>query len=181
MSSSRFLVRIALAGTMVLLAACEAPVAEAPPDPIQRGGYLVGLMGCNDCHTPGYFLGMPDQTRFLGGSDVGFLMPGLGYFYGPNLTPDVDTGLGSWSEDQIITTLRTGVRPDGRQLAPIMPWMAFASLTDEDANAIAAYLKSIPAVSNQAPPPTGIGQPAPAPYMEIIFPPPPAEEPPPAP
>jgi hypothetical protein len=45
-------------------------------------------MGCNDCHTPGYFFGKPDMARFLGGSEVGFEIPGLGVFHGPNLTPD---------------------------------------------------------------------------------------------
>jgi mono/diheme cytochrome c family protein len=160
-----------------LLAGCEAPeeqaaatMTKAQMDPVTRGQYLVSIAGCNDCHTPGYFFGMPDFDRMLGGSDVGFAMPGVGYFYGPNLTPDMETGIGSWSEDQIVTALRTGTRPDGRVLAPIMPWMGFSNLTDEDAYAIAAYLKSIPAVANRAPPPTGEGEMPPAPYMNIIDP-----------
>src|SRR5687768_10095929 len=111
---------------------------------ILRGKYLVTLGLCTDCHTPGYFFGKPDAGRFLGGSEVGFEIPGLGVFHGPNLTPDMETGLGSWTEEQIVTAFTTGKRPDGRELAPIMPWRAFANLTPADKTAIAAYLKSLP-------------------------------------
>lgn len=121
----------------------------------ERGKYLVALGGCNDCHTPGNFLGKPDFAHALSGSEVGFEIPGMGVFHGPNLTPDKVTGLGDWSEEQIVTTLRTGRRPDGRMLAPAMPWMAFSVLTDADAYAIAAYLKSLPAVANKVPGPFG--------------------------
>jgi hypothetical protein len=62
-----------------------------------RGKYLVEFGGCNDCHTPGYFLGKADTSRYLGGSDVGFEVPD-GVYVGPNLTPDKETGLGSWSK-----------------------------------------------------------------------------------
>ena len=123
--------------------------------PLERGKYLVTLGGCVDCHTPGYFFGKPDKDRPLAGSEVGFEMPGLGVFYGSNLTPDRETGLGSWTTDQIVNALRTGVRPDGRILAPIMPWPHFASLTTSDAQAIALYLKNIPAVKNKVPGPFG--------------------------
>jgi mono/diheme cytochrome c family protein len=122
---------------------------------IERGKYLVGLAGCNDCHTPGYFFGKPDMKRYLGGSEVGFEIPNLGVFHGPNLTQDKETGLGTWSDEQIVAAIRTGVRPDGRILAPIMPWRAFASLTDADAKAIVAYLKSLPLVENKVPGPFG--------------------------
>jgi mono/diheme cytochrome c family protein len=131
----------------------EAQAADR--DEILRGKYLVTQGLCTDCHTPGYFFGKPDAARFLGGSEVGFEIPGLGVFHGPNLTPDNETGLGTWSKQDIVTVLRTGVRPDGRELAPIMPWRAFAELTEGDREAIAAYLKSVPAVSNKVPGPFG--------------------------
>ncbi len=131
--------------------------ARADDDAVARGKYLVTIAGCNDCHTPGYFFGKPDMTRYLGGSDVGFEIPGLGVFVGPNLTPDKETGIGNWSTDQIITALQTGERPDGRMLAPIMPWHAFANLTKEDVSAIAAFLKSLPPVSHKVPDPVGPG------------------------
>ena len=104
-------------------------------------------------HTPGYFFGKPDMSRFLGGSDVGFEIPGLGVFPGRNITPDKETGIGSWTPEQIVVAIQTGQRPDGRTLAPIMPWHAFAHLTADDAMAIAAFLQSVKPVSNQIPDP----------------------------
>ncbi|HVT55491.1 MAG TPA: cytochrome c [Xanthobacteraceae bacterium] len=129
--------------------------ASAQTAEIKRGKYLVTLGNCNDCHTPGHFFGKPDKARLLGGSEVGFEIPGLGTFYGPNLTPDRETGLGQWSAEDIVKAIRTGERPDGRILAPIMPWQAFANLTDADAHAIAAFLKSLPPVKNKVPGPFG--------------------------
>lgn len=126
--------------------------ADAQTD---RGKYLVTVAGCSDCHTPGSLLGNPDMTKFLGGSDVGFAIPGLGVFVGRNLTPDKETGLGSWTRAQIVTAFTTGVRPDGRILAPIMPWQGLAHLTKSDATAIAAYLKSLPPVKHAVAGPFG--------------------------
>jgi mono/diheme cytochrome c family protein len=150
-----------------------APIAHAmAADPaIERGKYLVNLGGCHDCHTPGYFLGKPDDARYLGGSEVGFEMPGLGVFHGPNLTPDKATGLGNWTDTQIVTALQTGVRPDGRVLAPIMPWHALAQLTKQDIDAIVAYLRSVPAVSNKVPGPFGPNE-QPTSFVMKIVPPP---------
>jgi mono/diheme cytochrome c family protein len=122
---------------------------------VDRGKYLVAVTGCSDCHTPGTFLGKPDMSRFLSGSDVGFAIPNLGVFPGRNLTPDRDTGLGNWTDQQIITAITTGVRPDGRTLAPIMPWRDFANLSPDDAKAIVAYLRTIPAIKNAVPGPFG--------------------------
>jgi mono/diheme cytochrome c family protein len=122
---------------------------------LQHGKYLVTVMGCSDCHTPGSFLGHPDMTRFLGGSDVGFSIPGLGVFVGRNLTPDAETGLGKWTTQQVVTAFTTGVRPDGRILAPIMPYDDFKSLTKADALAIGAYLKSLKPVKHAVPGPFG--------------------------
>lgn len=135
-----------------------------------RGKYLVQLGGCTDCHTPGHFLGRPDMARFLGGSDVGIEVPGLGIFVPPNLTPDNDTGLGTWTKDEIVTAIRTGVRPDGRILAPIMPWRGYASLTDSDAAAIAEYLRSLPPVTNKVPGPFGPDEKPPM-FRKTILPP----------
>jgi mono/diheme cytochrome c family protein len=129
--------------------------AAADDAQVARGKYLVNLAACSDCHTPGSFLGHPDMTRYLGGSDVGFALPGLGVFVGRNLTPDKETGLGGWTRAQIITAITSGARPDGRQLAPIMPWMAYAQLAPADAEAIAAYLQSLPAVQHKVEGPFG--------------------------
>ncbi|HZI88914.1 MAG TPA: c-type cytochrome [Candidatus Polarisedimenticolia bacterium] len=117
---------------------------------LARGKYLVQITGCNDCHTPGYFYGAPDTTRLLSGSELGWKGP-WGVSYARNLTPDPSTGIGPWTESDIVTAVRTGKRPDGRQLMPPMPWPDFAALTDEDAGAIAKYLKSIPPVTHKVP------------------------------
>nr|WP_225874058.1 c-type cytochrome [Terrihabitans soli] len=138
-------------------------------DKIERGAYLARIMDCGGCHTPGVFAGKPDFGRMLGGSEIGFNLPGLGIFYPPNLTPDA-TGLGAWSEDQIVIAVRTGVRPDGRALAPVMPWHSYAALTDEDAGALAAYLKSLTPVKNQVPAPVAADGKATAPYLTVVAP-----------
>lgn len=137
---------------------------------IKRGEYLVTLGGCDHCHTPGYFFGKPDKARPLAGSEVGFAIPGLGTFHGPNLTPDPETGLGAWSADEIVAAITKGQRPDGRILAPIMPWHSFASLTRQDAYAIAAFLKKIPPVRNKVPGPFGPNE-SPTSFVMKIVPP----------
>src|SRR5574337_723072 len=124
-------------------------IAAADDAQLARGRYLVGIAGCSDCHTPGGMLGDPDMKRYLGGSDVGFSIPGQGVFVGQNLTPDMETGLGKWTDQQIVTAIRKGKRPDGSELSGVMPYGSFARLTDEDAFAIAAFLKSLPPVSNK--------------------------------
>lgn len=124
-----------------------ATVAATDQDPVARGRYLTTIMSCGDCHTPGTLYGAPDTTRHLSGSELGWVGP-WGVVYARNLTPD-STGLGSWTAEQIVHALRTGNTPDGRQLAPIMPWMNFTNLSDADANAIAAYLKSLPPISHR--------------------------------
>lgn len=132
--------------------------ATADDAQITRGEYLVTIGGCNDCHTPGYFFGKPDMSRFLGGSDVGFEIPGVGVVVGRNITPDKETGIGSWTAEQIVTAVQSGQRPDGRVLAPIMPWHAFAQLTADDAMAIAKFLQSVKPVNNKVPDPVKPGE-----------------------
>ena len=136
----------------------------------QRGEYLVTIMDCTGCHTPGTFLGKPDMQRPLAGSEVGFQIPGLGIFYPPNLTPDPETGLGKWSEADIIKGVRTGVRPDGRQLVPVMPYHSYGKLTDVDAKAVASYLKSLKPVQNKVPGPTGPNEKPTAAYLSVVMP-----------
>lgn len=159
-----------LSGAALLLVALLAAWPAAADEKIERGKYLVNFGGCFDCHTPGYFFGKPDMARFLGGSEVGFEIPGMGVFYGPNLTPDPETGLGTWSEAEIVTALQIGKRPDGRELAPIMPWRSLAKLTKADAEAIAAYLKSLPIVKNKVPGPYGPGEKPASFIMKIVAP-----------
>ena len=156
--------------------------AAATQSPVDRGRYLVTLGGCHDCHTPKIFGPAgpePDMTRQLSGHPptdktppvpAGLLGPdgwgavGSNHFTGwggpwgisfaRNLTPDVATGLGSWTEDMFIKTLRDGKHQgEGRPLLPPMPWQMYRQATDEDLKAIWAFLRSIPAVNNAVPEP----------------------------
>ena len=151
--------RVTLLWSMALLAGASLAMPlcahAADKHQIARGKYLVTFGSCTDCHTPGSFFGKPDMSKYLGGSDVGFAIPHLGVFVGPNLTPDKATGLGNWTTAQIVNAFTKGQTPQGRTLAPVMPWHAYANLTKSDALAIAAYLKSLPAVSHQVPGPFG--------------------------
>ena len=137
---------------------------------VARGQYLVTIGGCNDCHTPGTFYGAPDMTRMLSGSELGWTGP-WGTSYAANLTPDPSTGIGSYSEDDIVTALRQGHKKSGAAILPPMPWPNYAHLTDEDAYAVAAFLKSIPPVVHAVPKNLPPGKKAPA---ALAFPPPPA-------
>ncbi len=158
------------AAILSLLCPIALPAAAKAATDIERGRYLVTIGLCNDCHTPGFLLGKPDNERFLGGSEVGFEVPGEGVVVGRNLTPDKETGIGEWTEAQIAHTIRTGERPDGRILSTMMPWQAFASLSDEDAHSIAAYLKTLKPVRNEIPGPFGPGEKVPV-YMFRVLPP----------
>ena len=123
---------------------------KASMTPVERGEYLTVIMGCHDCHTPGGLYGAPDFRRALAGSELGWKGP-WGVSYASNLTPDSATGLGTWTEEEIIRALQAGVGKDGGPVAPPMPWPNFARLTRDDVTAIVAYLKSIPAVAHEVP------------------------------
>jgi mono/diheme cytochrome c family protein len=112
-------------------------------------------VGCGDCHTPGHFFGKPDLSRALSGSEVGFEVPQLGVFYGSNLTPDKETGLGNWSVAEIVAAFTRGITPDNRELSPAMPWRGFSAMTAADANSIAEYLKTLKPIKNAVPGPFG--------------------------
>lgn len=149
----------------------HATAAPTTADTLARGKYLARIMGCQDCHTPGFFYGSPDMTRELSGSEVGWQGP-WGVSYARNLTPDPETGLGNWSREQIVTAIRNGQRPDGTPILPPMPWPNFSVLTDEDAYALAAYLQSLPPVVHHVPDRVAPGQ-KPAGSV-LVIPPPPA-------
>jgi mono/diheme cytochrome c family protein len=166
---------LAVMGATVALISCAktgggGAAAMTPEQKIARGRYISQISACNDCHTPGGLYGAPDTTRLLSGSELGWQGP-WGVSYPRNLTPDPETGIGSWTEEQIMTAFRTGHRPDGSPLLPPMPWPMYAHLSDEDAAALAAYLKSIPPVKHKAPAVIPPGQPATGPML--TFPPPP--------
>jgi hypothetical protein len=95
-----------------------------------------------------------------------------GVTFASNLTPDTDTGLGYWSEDEIVKAFRSGVKNDGSPVLPPMPWQDFSALTESDAHAIAAYLMSLPPVKHKVPDALPPGKPYTGAVIE--FPPPPA-------
>ena len=121
---------------------------------VRRGRYLVtAVAGCADCHSPqktpndpqwlaGYISGTPGQPFEVG--------PGY-KIYPANLTPDEDTGIGSWTPRQIFNALRQGVDNEGHVLCPPMPWPYYRNMSARDTWAIVAYLKSLTPVSNQVP------------------------------
>jgi len=150
MQLNQMLTRVAAGAAAAMLASACAPSHDAQ---VARGEYLVRVMGCTDCHTPGGLTPKPDMKRFLAGSDADYVVPGLGTFTPPNLTPDKATGLGSWTADQIVTAITKGARPDGRILGPPMPVQDFKNLSNSDAYAVAAYLQSLPPVSHRVPGP----------------------------
>jgi mono/diheme cytochrome c family protein len=147
---------------------------------VKRGEYLVTVGGCHDCHTPhvshpelgllvpdmsrmlmGQPAGGPGPASALTGQDIGIIGPGFtsfrlpfGVVYAANLTPDENTGLGRWTDEQFIQSMRTGMKmgiAGGAPILPPMPWPNFARMTDEDLRAIHAYLRSIPPIANAVP------------------------------
>lgn len=155
----------------------QAPPAEAgaefSAEQVQRGRYLVGLLGCGSCHTNGALVGEPVAGQLLAGSDVGIAysnplaVANPGVVYPANITPDMETGIGAWSTAQIVAMLRTGMNDHSSQTLPVMPWPAYANILDEDAFAIAAYLKSLAPVRHRVPLNVRPGTPAPAPFVHF--------------
>ncbi len=120
----------------------------APPDlpglddPLARGRYLTQIADCEPCHT------VPDGRPFAGGRAF---KTQFGTLYSPNITPDVATGIGGWTDEQFLEAMHQGVRPDGSRLYPAFPYAAYTFLTDTDVLAIKQYLATLPAVA-QSPP-----------------------------
>ncbi|MBK9927270.1 MAG: hypothetical protein IPP66_18530 [Anaerolineales bacterium] len=126
-------------------------VAPEASDKAARGAYLVNsVMGCTDCHTPvDPATGAPILDKYLAGRQP-YEGP-WGIVYGGNITPDKETGIGKWTDEEVKRALISGTGRDGRRLI-LMPWYVYTSLTAEDADAVVYYLKNgLPAVSNKIP------------------------------
>lgn len=140
---------------------------------VEHGEYLVNLLGCGRCHTEGYLLGHQPTAPHLAGSSVGIAYsggsdePNPGLVFAPNLTPDDDTGIGRWSRRDIIRALATGVGTDGHQRLPVMPWPSYGALKNDDLEAVAAYLESLPPVRREIPDTTMTGDPIRHPYVRF--------------
>lgn len=148
-------------------------VSNADNPDVQRGRYLVSLLGCASCHTDGALLGAPDNERSLAGSRVGIAIsdpmrdryPAI--IYPPNITPHDDSGIGAWTQAELVRLLRGGMNRHGGRALPIMPWQNYARLDESDALAIARYLQNIEAVDHRVPRRVREGTPAPAPYIHV--------------
>ncbi|HET9992290.1 MAG TPA: cytochrome c, partial [Kofleriaceae bacterium] len=130
----------------------NAPDVKA--DTLPHGEYLATLMLCAHCHqTPGKD-GPPRRDHlFSGGLDMTIAALGTGKLYAPNITPDAETGLGTWTEEQLFTTIKTMVRPNGRRIAPPMSMLqaGWSQMTDADLHAVAAFVHQVPAIKNKVP------------------------------
>ncbi len=116
---------------------------------LERGAYLVNVVGaCGNCHSPVDANGNRSGPALSGGPAL--LSPAF-EAYAPNITSDPRTGIGTWSEDQIVTALREGRTPDGHVLRPPMPVPLYRSISDDDVHAIAAYLKMLPPTERETP------------------------------
>lgn len=134
-------------GMAILIAATHAH-AETP---VERGEYLVNtIAACGNCHTPYGPDGKPRTDQALAGMPEWYLAEPFDLNV-PNITPDETTGIGHWTDEEIITAIREGVRPDGRVLGPPMPFLLYRDISDRDVRAIVAYLRSIPAIENPVP------------------------------
>jgi mono/diheme cytochrome c family protein len=154
--------------------------ASTSADRVARGAYLVNAMGCHDCHTP-WKMGPKgpemDMSRALTGHPEDVTMPPVpalpagpwigvssatntafagpwGVSFTANLTPDKETGLGDWTEEQFIATMRTGKHQGkGRPVLPPMPYFMVGALNDAEIKALWAYLQSLAPVKNRVPQP----------------------------
>ncbi len=132
-------------------------VAPADRGQVERGQYLVQLLGCGACHTDGALIGAPDADRLLAGSRVGIAYTSPlehrnpGVIYPANITPDMETGIGGRSNEQIANSIRAGIGGHGSARIETMPWQGYALLTDDDLNSIVSYLRSIPPVEHRVP------------------------------
>ena len=183
MKQARPIFGLVLLATIVLtlvLPSCTTTSKE--PSLVERGKYLVMAGSCNDCHSPKIFTAMGpvvDTTRLLSGHPANSPLPEIpkgvigptqwgalttndltawagpwGVSFAYNLTPDMKTGLGGWTEDLFIQTLRKGkFMGASRDILPPMPWQTIGQMSDDDLKAIFAYLKSLPPIENPIPPP----------------------------
>ena len=170
---------------LVIVTGCRS-VTPTPADeaqtPVARGERLANVLGCHDCHTPKTMTAKgpePDMARALIGHPEASNLPApptlpagpwivsttwdltawsgpWGVSYAINLTPDQDTGIGIWTEEMFIASMRTGMHmgeASSRPILPPMPWQDLKHLTDDELKALFAYLRSLPPTKNRVPDP----------------------------
>ncbi|MBX7201220.1 MAG: cytochrome c, partial [Rhodospirillaceae bacterium] len=127
-------------------AAAPSDMTPQTDEKVEKGKYLAAAGNCISCHT------RKGGEEFAGGLE--FHSP-VGSIHSTNITPDAETGIGKWSEDDFIKAMHDGVAPGGRHLFPAFPYTAFTKVTDDDVKAIYAYLKTVKPVK-YTPPSNGI-------------------------
>jgi hypothetical protein len=173
-----------LASSIVFFISCENQQTKTEmteKEMIEHGKYLVTAGGCDDCHTPKIFGPNgpePDMSKRLSGHPAGTVILPVDtsligqyyYFYadltaiiGPwgvsftaNLTPDNETGIGTWQPEMFVNAMRTGKHlgvADGRPILPPMPWQNLAQLSEEDLKSIFMFFKTLPPIKNKVPDP----------------------------
>jgi mono/diheme cytochrome c family protein len=148
---------ITAVGWQVVLGPDARPVTdrkfEATEASLARGKYLVeGPAACFHCHSE-HDMSKPDGPIIEAKKGAGWSLPipDLNNIAARNITPDRETGIGDWTDDEIARAIQEGVRKDGTALFPIMPYQSFAKLDEEDLASIVVYLRTIPAVKNVVP------------------------------
>jgi mono/diheme cytochrome c family protein len=159
--------------TLVTATPDPLPVPPEEQAAIAQGRYMVTLMACGSCHTDGALIGRPNAARLLAGSTVGIAysnpmatrFPGV--VFPGNITPDDETGIGRWSVQDLVRMLQSGMDTHSQQSLPVMPWPSYVNLSDDDATAIALYLKSLSPVRHQVPGNVVPGEPTKQRYVHV--------------
>jgi mono/diheme cytochrome c family protein len=131
-----------------LLVSIVSAATAADETPLERGTYLMqGPVACGNCHTPQGPDGPVPGMELAGGMPIE--EPGMFTAMVPNITPDPETGIGKWTDEEIIAAIREGKRPDGSIIGPPMPIMYYRNMSDTDVRAIVAYLRSVKPIENK--------------------------------
>jgi mono/diheme cytochrome c family protein len=138
---------------LALLAAFSLVGGAQAQSPVERGGYLVnGILTCGNCHTPKGPGGVELTGEMHAGGVIEWDTPTF-KVKGPNITPDRDAGIGTWTDAQIKDAIQNGRHKNGNPIAPIMPFAFYKVFTPGDIDAVVAYLKSVPPKANRSQPP----------------------------
>lgn len=179
----RVITSLALGGLLALIGlVATPPAADAIPprqdDILARGQYLATVASCGGCHTPYSSEFYPpdtlekmqkisfeaesalDESMWLAGGRP-FVLGPAGTIYSSNLTSDMETGLGAWTDAEIKTAITKGIRRDGSSMYPLMPYPRYAEMAESDLDALVAYLRSIAPISNLVEPPANTPPPIP--------------------
>ncbi len=140
--------QLAFACAVAAIIFSAAPASHAADTLLERGAYLMnGIVACGNCHN----MRGPDGRFIEGGELAGGFVIAETMFTArvPNIPPDMATGIGAWSDAEIITAIRDGIRPDGTLIGPPMPFSQYRDMLDSDVKALVAYMRQVPAVSNK--------------------------------